>query len=175
MKERFRQLTMILLVVSMSVFVESHMKASSSTNSSSETMLTSCGAGHILCGGESIDYDANTHGVNFPGAYIDSGNGTGRLGFYCSNTSYNSCWIYSAEYWSGNWYYTWLQFVGNGARHIWMNGNGNMQVFTAGYSSLLWQTNTNIGETDAYVNVHDDGCVTIWHEDDSSPFWNSCS
>lgn len=42
MKERFRQLTMILLVVSMSVFVESHMKASSSTNSSSETMLTSC-------------------------------------------------------------------------------------------------------------------------------------
>jgi hypothetical protein len=174
MKGWFRQLTMILLVVSMSVLVESHMKASAAANSSSKTMLASCGAGHILCGGESIDYDAGTHGLGFPGAYIDSGNGTGRLGIWCAS-AYNGCYIYTAVYDSGNWYYTWLQSAGNGARHVWMNGNGNMQVFTAGYSSLLWQTNTNIGETDAYVNVHDDGCAAIWHEDDSSAFWNSCS
>ncbi len=175
MKARFRQLTMLLLVMSMSVFVESHMKASSATNSSSETMLADCGATHILCGGESIDYDQGTHGVDVPGAYIESGNGTGRLGIFCGSSGYNNCWIYTTEYWNGNWYYTWLQSVGNGARHVWMNGNGNMQVFTSGYSSLLWQTNTNIGETDAYVNVHDNGCAAIWHEDDSSAFWDSCS
>jgi hypothetical protein len=174
MKGWFRQLSMILLAGSMSVLVEPHMKASSATNSSSETMLMSCGAEHILCGGEAIDYDAGTHGLGWPGAYIESGNGTGRLGIWCG-TAYANCWIYTAEYWNGDWYYTWLQSTGNGARHVWMNGNGNMQVFTSGFSSLLWQTNTNIGETDAYVNVHDDGCAAIWHEDDSSAFWNSCS
>jgi hypothetical protein len=174
MKGWVRQLTMILLVVSTSVLVESHTKASAATKGSSEAMLADCEWGHILCGGEAIDYDAGVHGVGFPGAYIESGNGEGRFGLYCSNGSYTNCTIYSAFYFQGYWFNSFTYGVPNGARHIWMNGNGNLQVFNSNFSTVLWQTDSDFGETDAYVNIHDNGCASIWHEDNSSAFWSTC-
>jgi hypothetical protein len=130
-----------------------------------------CSPGWVFCGGESLELDLNGE-YWFPGAYVDSGQGTGRFGLVCAIEDTSHCFLYAAELRDGQWWSVWEQQTPD-ARHVYMHGSGNLQVFDSNWS-LVWETGTTTGESDAYLNVHDNGCVAIWHEDDSAPFWSAC-
>jgi hypothetical protein len=130
-----------------------------------------CSPSWIFCGGEALDLDLNGP-FGLPGASIDSGEGTGRFGLYCQSADTNVCFLYTAEWADGDWNVRWVEYIPH-ARHVLMHGSGNLGVYDADWS-LLWETGTTTNETDAYLNVHDDGCTTIWHEDSSGILWSSC-
>lgn len=136
-----------------------------------------CSQTHIFCGGEQLDIDDTDGPWGWPGVYIDSGQGTTRFGLYCSAgfLDHDDCHLYVYRFDNG-WDYVWSlpssQTVR--ARHVFMHGSGNLHIYDKDWN-LVWESGTTMGETNAYLNVHDNGCASIWHEDDSGTVWSTCS
>lgn len=155
-----RSVLLIVVIVAGCLFTERTAKASHN-----------CGNSWIFCDGETIDSDLSL----FPGSnYIETNSGNGRFGLTCVLDYYPYyCSLYGARWTGSAWSLDNTQWLGYGneAVHVYMDGDGNLEVYNSGWG-LVWESNSDIGDDDAYLELDDDGCAKIFNEEEDTVIWS---